>query len=315
MQQPHYKTQHSGLSLVELMVAITIGMLVVLVTLGLFITSNRNYIQDNTYTRMQESGRSAMKYITLDIRMAGFWGRVLDTAAVTNTTGIPSICGVIIDAVNPIQIDNNATGTSANTKFSCISAADFKTGTDVLMIKRTQGVSTLATAATNNGNIYLRITDNSNAGNLIIATGAGTNAADNDWLFLPHIFYIKNKTVAGKTIPTLFRKSLTDTDAITDDEIAEGVEDLQIQFGIDTDNDGDIDFYTPTPTTAQLVQAVLVRVNILVRAQIEDPNTTYTNTKTYNLGEGTVGPFNDRFQRRVYTSTVPVRNIFSLNIS
>lgn len=314
MQQNH-KIRQTGLSLIELMVAVAIGMLVVLVILGLFITSNKNYIQDNTYTRMLESGRSAMKYLTRDIRMAGFWGRVLDTAAVTNTTGTPSICGVSIDAVNPVQIVNNATATTANTEFDCIATSDFRAGTDVLMIKRTQGVSTLATSATNNGNIYLRITGTSNAGDLIIATGAGTNADDNDWLFLPHIYYIKNKTVNGKTIPTLFRKSLADTDAIADDEIAEGIEDIQIQFGIDSDNDGDIDFYTPAPTTAQLAQTILVRVNILVRALTEDPNTTYANTKTYNLGEGAIGPFNDRFQRRVYTSTVPVRNVFSLNLS
>ena len=314
--------QH-GMSLIELMVAMVIGLLIVFVIMGLFITSNKNYIQDNSYSRMQESGRFAIKFISTDLRMSGFWGEITDTSAIkASTTSAPPafVCGVSTDAVDPIRVLRAETAANVNTTYGCISATDFKAGTDVLVIKRTQGIKKLSTTAVSDGLIYLRITGSSNAGDLIVAPGTGAGGTDNDWLYLPHIYYVKDKVVNGKTIPTLFRKVLNDSTktsnaTVPDEEIAEGVENFQVQFGIDAGNDGDIDYYTAAPTPAELGSLTTVRINILVRAVDVDPNSAYSNTKTYNLGEGTVGPFNDRFQRRVYTSTTPVRNIFNINLS
>lgn len=304
-----------GMSLIELMVAMVIGLLIVFVIMGLFITSNRNYIQDNSYSRMQENGRFAMKFISADLRMAGFMGRVTDNSGISNTgLAATSACGVVHDPNNPVALVNNATGTSANTAHSCIAATGFKDGSDVLIVKSTQGASVTAAGDHINGRVYLRITGTANAGQLVQSDGSASPAGMADWLYQPHIYYIRNKTVNGQVIPTLFRKRLDNATTMNDEEIAEGVENLQVQFGIDTGNDGDIDYYTTAPTAAELKTLISVRINILVRATSVDPNSTYTNTKTYNLGDGTIGPFNDKFQRRVYTSTIPVRNIFNINL-
>ncbi len=66
-----------GFSLVELMVAITIGLIIVLVLIQVLI-SNRagNRLQDNL-TRLQEDGRFAVELISRVIRMNGYQG---DTA-------------------------------------------------------------------------------------------------------------------------------------------------------------------------------------------------------------------------------------------
>ena len=55
-----------------------------------------------------------------------------------------------------------------------------------------------------------------------------------------------------------------------------------------------------------------VRLYLLMRAI--DIDVGYTDERTYTLGNAAggpnqVGPFNDRFHRRVYTTTVTMRNL------
>ena len=48
--------------------------------------------------------------------------------------------------------------------------------------------------------------------------------------------------------------------------------------------------------------------NVLTAARSLEQITGYRNDKTYNLGSTVVGPFNDAYYRRVYSTTVPLRN-------
>jgi type IV pilus assembly protein PilW len=57
---------------------------------------------------------------------------------------------------------------------------------------------------------------------------------------------------------------------------------------------------------------LLVSARVYVLARTLRPDPTYTNDKTYTLGDRVVGPFNDRFYRRVFTTTVMVRNVKNL---
>ena len=57
---------------------------------------------------------------------------------------------------------------------------------------------------------------------------------------------------------------------------------------------------------AELQDAVSTRIYLLARSVEAVPR--YTNSKIYRLGDLTLGPFNDRFYRRVYTTTVLLRN-------
>ena len=52
----------------------------------------------------------------------------------------------------------------------------------------------------------------------------------------------------------------------------------------------------------------LVPVLFILQAGSVEAAPRYTNSKTYQLGDLTFGPFNDRFYRRVYTTTVLLRN-------
>lgn len=67
----HYQ---KGLSLVELMIAITLGLMLMAGVVQLFISSKDTFRTQQATSRVQETGRMAVEFISRDIRMAGFTG-------------------------------------------------------------------------------------------------------------------------------------------------------------------------------------------------------------------------------------------------
>jgi type IV pilus assembly protein PilW len=55
-----------------------------------------------------------------------------------------------------------------------------------------------------------------------------------------------------------------------------------------------------------LTNVVTVRIHVLARSL--EPTQGYSDTKTYTLGTGTMGPFGDGFKRHVFTTTVRLIN-------
>ena len=90
--------------------------------------------------------------------------------------------------------------------------------------------------------------------------------------------------------------------------LVEGIENLQVEFGVDSNNPPDYipEFFTATPTATQLETAVAARIYLLSRSINELPG--YTNDKTYVLGETTVAAADDGHYRRVLQTTVMLRN-------
>jgi type IV pilus assembly protein PilW len=87
--------------------------------------------------------------------------------------------------------------------------------------------------------------------------------------------------------------------------VVDGIEDLQVSYGIDANRDGNVEFYTAAPTAAQFPQVSAVRVNILVRGL--QPNVAVGGTQTYSFNGANVTA-TDGFLRRVFTATYTVRN-------
>lgn len=60
-------------------------------------------------------------------------------------------------------------------------------------------------------------------------------------------------------------------------------------------------------TVGQLMNVVAVKLYVLVRSEQKTPG--YTDSKTYDLGSTTLGPFNDPYKRHLFTQTVRLTNI------
>lgn len=71
MKNDMKRLKSKGLSLVELMVAIVIGMLVTLAVMNLFLTNTRTHKTTENLSRVQENARMAFELMATDLRQAG----------------------------------------------------------------------------------------------------------------------------------------------------------------------------------------------------------------------------------------------------
>ena len=69
----HRSRRQSGMTLPELMIGMTLGLLILMGLTSLFVQSKRSFKQDELTARMQEDARFAMAELRHDIGMAGFW--------------------------------------------------------------------------------------------------------------------------------------------------------------------------------------------------------------------------------------------------
>ena len=136
----------------------------------------------------------------------------------------------------------------------------------------------------------------------------------NDWEFRPSIFYIRSfANTAGDGLPTLCRKVLRGANPdMTTECIATGIENLQLEYGIDTTADGNPNLYLPNPTVAEMQNVVSARIFLLARTSNID--TRYTNQKTFSISNSPAYSPADSFHRRMFSTTVSIQNIRSLSM-
>lgn len=119
-------------------------------------------------------------------------------------------------------------------------------------------------------------------------------------------------TSGGSGPPALIRASLARSAASANarvmrcDELVRGVESMQVLYGVDTDGDFDVDAYRTANAVADMGSVRALRVALLVRA--EGASLPENDSATYELLGTTIDPVDDRMQRRVFVSTISLRN-------
>lgn len=115
------------------------------------------------------------------------------------------------------------------------------------------------------------------------------------WPYLFEAYYVRDADPDSEAVPpTLARKTIKWNGAameIQTEDLVEGVEDMRLRIGLDTDADKEIDSYTePSVMTVDDWGTVgSVEVYLLVRSSTRDPQ--FTDTRTYHLGgDNTVTP-------------------------
>lgn len=63
-----------GLSLVELMIAMLVGLILMAGALSMFLSNRRSYMLQNAVARMQENGRFSLDFLRPQLRLAGYTG-------------------------------------------------------------------------------------------------------------------------------------------------------------------------------------------------------------------------------------------------
>ena len=95
-------------------------------------------------------------------------------------------------------------------------------------------------------------------------------------------------------------------DAMTSRCLVEGVENMQLEFGIDTDADGVPNQYKSAPTGDEMRHAVAAKIHLILRSISKIPG--HQDDKTYTLGQKILTAKHDPYLRRVFSTTVLLRN-------
>ena len=197
----------SGLTIVELMVAMAVGLLVVLATAALLVTTKTSYIVQDEGARVQETGRYAIEAITRAVRQAGYENWSTGSAALLNTS----------------EISANIAGLDAST------LKESTPGIESPSPKSINGSDVLAVRFIGSGS------GTGGDGTLLNCAGFGVAEpvnleSDRGW----SIFYIGSDTSGEPELRCkYFGKTSWNTEAI-----ARGVEGFQVLYGLDTDDDG-----------------------------------------------------------------------------
>jgi len=311
------------------MIAMLLSMALAAAIISVFVNNSYSFNQDENIGRMQDDARHALREIAFDLSMAGHYADLHIPSTVSYDGGLTvgTDCGPagevnwIYRATeagtgNSLSITaiDNATNAAVTAAHSCFLGGELLDGTDVVAIKRVAGAE--ATTLSANG-AYLRT--NGTVG--VLFSGTAPTAPPvvvapprADWAFRPSIYYIRQFANApGDNIPTLCRKVLLGSGpSMVTECLATGIENLQIEYGIDTSNNGSPNVYMSAPTLADLQNVVSARIHLLDRTTEIDVR--HTNQKTFSIGNAPDYTPNDSFHRRVYSTTVAIQNIRSMNM-
>ncbi len=154
LPQDSHRARHGGFSLIELMIAITLGLLIMAGLTSIFVKNSLARSEIERSNRQIESGRYAISVLTDDLRMAGFLAAFNPYESIIvpdspplgpDNSVMPAISGITdITAIDPC--DANAANFKKSFFFhvqgydnptampSCVS--DARAGSDILVIRR-----------------------------------------------------------------------------------------------------------------------------------------------------------------------------------
>lgn len=236
--------RQQGMTLVELMVAMAIGLFLVGGALYVYSQSKNTYRAGDSLARLQETARFAMDTLEPDVRLARFWGRNAKPARIVTTApGLAITCDGA--DVTPWVLDvDEAVGVVDDTyNLDCASFRDDpRPDSDVLIVRHAEpwsgGIPTVPDA----GRVQVRTNLESgqvfNDGN---PPDLGPDATT--YNVVMNAYYVSRQSSFDETQPSLRRLTLRADGTVGEEEVIPGVENLQVQLGMDTDGDGDVDRY------------------------------------------------------------------------
>lgn len=329
--------RQTGFSLVELMIGLVIGLFILLGVVLVYVSSARTTATNEALSRVQESGRFGMFFLARDIRQAGFKSACQGEVNIL----LDETDGAYDDAL--FDLDQSIIGWDDSAGDIAARLPNYLRG-DVLILKSASRATGITGKDTQNfnpkqsqisltkdsgiaqGTILMignstacdifQTTSNHNAKNLNRGAGAagfgpGNKGGSQSWsvshndfdvfFFESTAYYIGNG-IDGQ--PAL-RRTRFNTGAAVDEELVNGIEDMQLLYGEDRDGDRTADRYVAAGTVADWDDVVAVQVNLLASS---------LSTNVIDEVQALPAPWDaladpgDSRLRRVFTTNVGIRN-------
>lgn len=320
----------TGMTMVELMVALAIGSFLMIGAVQIYNQSRQAFVINDSIARVQETAHFAMDTIENDLRMASNWGRTSRALSIEGRSILgdknpralpePNVCGDgwALDVALSVDGENNAY------TLPCLPQAAAQPNSDIITVRR----ATVAPVAVDNtrlqiqttriqGEIFSAATPPATFSTAINpVTGQPASTTHN---LLVSSYYVASNSDLIPGAPTLRRKRLTNVGGaptIIDEEIAPGVENIQIQLGVDVDGDNTVDryvnpgegVYDPNDAVNFIPGARVITARIWLVVRGVTIENGIIDPRDYEPGDVDLGTFNDSFRRMVVSKTILLRN-------
>jgi len=333
-----------GLSLVELLVAVTISLVLLGGIYQIFFSSTTTYSVNTNLSRLQENARFALSFLERDVRQSGYRGCLNDSSTFTNLLNSPT--DFAFNFALPLEGFDAVTSSSTKKWDRNLPAlvTEPRKHSDILAL-RNQLDGTLS---------YLRSDMTSSTAAVPIAPGTldkPFKSAGGDLVMLSDcqgatvfqvssfahaqgdVFHLKDVGTPGNSsddLGRLYRRNaeigrvatvlyyVRDSDekvpclyrkigSADAEALVEGVESMHILYGVDDDNDQAADRYLAATATLLWQRVVSVRIGLLLRSLTQDPKGEI-DSRVYDVNGQALGPYNDRHFRQVFLTTIGLRN-------
>lgn len=269
------RNKQKGLSLVELLIAMMVGLFLLVGITSSYLSSKKSSVQREEYSLLQDNGRLALEIMSKVIEHTGY-------------TSFPA------GSISPSSFITKAvvSATCKNGDESVVAASISKFPTTFTDDGSSGGSDSIGVIYLGDDNIF------SDCAGEVLPTEcriSSTNT-DSDAAKIYSSFFVEGGALqcAG---------SRTATKEI----IAEDIENLQILYGVNIDADPEVDRYiNATQVGAFTDNIVSVQIAILVRSSREVKDSP--ESIEYSLLDSVFTAPNDRFLRAVFTTTISLRN-------
>lgn len=338
---PSTSSKQHGLTLVELLIALAIGLFLVGAIAALYVNTRSSFTYSNEVARIQETGRFALDTISRDIRMAGYNGcsRSVTTLSVVNN----SSANPLLDITTPIRGFEGGSLPSVLTAAGAINASDAliliggSSSGEMVVSSHDPALAQIDSFGHSvKSGEFMMVTDCSKAtmfqvsavatdnfqhntggspGNCSKFLGAGCPVTGGgvSYVYQPgssimrvfsNAYFIGDSSLNNGT-RSLYSMALEGTSGTpVKRELLTNVEDMQILYGVDNDSNGVIDKYDAASAISDWSKVVSVRISLLVRST----GTNVTSAaQPYTYMDTQFTP-TDRALRQVFAETVVARN-------
>ncbi len=305
------RPQQTGLTLIEILVAMVISLILMAGVLQIFQSNRQSFRVQESLSLIQENGRTAMRILAKELRMAAFWGcRSQDISIITDNLnpggadyenlltngGIAGIngAGTTPDRItitgarsNRLTLLNASMGGESN-DIPVTNGSGIQPGDIMLITNCAKGDIFQVTNATSLGPVDpIEHAASGSPGNLTDSLNFSYGGSNTKAM----IFQVRRVTYSINADPDSGESSLIRTEGSVDETLVEGIEDMQITYGQLISGAGDMR-YVPAGTAGlnmDEVRSVRITLTALSIAS--------------NVAVGGDGRL-----RRTFSNTISIRN-------
>ncbi len=321
---------NQGFNLVELMIALTLGLIVSLGIMQVLINITNSYRQQTALNHLNESGQYALSYLSRDLRDVGFAGCLSDIGKASNLmktatstgTGFDTIYDDFSQAIIGTQGANttlpvlpkdsiiikgaNLIGSGAflNSSTAANASLTLYTGSPAAIFT-SNGLSQnqlLLVSDCQNGDIFQQTSSSIATDGIAAHAQTGKNLSNtlsasygsmaNIYTLYAHQYSVNN----GELVRS--------SSASNSQTILSNVDGFVIYYGVDTDGDRSVNQYTRTVAATNLSKIVSIRFELALSSTEDN---LLPASQAYTFDNQTVTP-TDKKLHRVYQQTVALKN-------